>query len=566
MLLLYYVICVKHALTNSLILQGVGFTCIDPNNSDIEGCRDILQYKRDDQGLLYLDSQDVSYNHRQLCSLDFSTYKLNARQSLGIILTKDRIINWFVDGEWKGGILVDNYPLDRPLWGIIDVCCRCTQVTAEICDGEYSLLGDFICFRCLTYTLFLTCLVSTYAKSHERLLLESGLLTLPNPAPLKQSSGQGGLNQKQPQSEELIRQLLQEQESLRQQVQTKNEEIQAKDAEFQRKDAEIQRKDSRIQGLQEELIQERETVASVSAENHQLQQQVVGLRRMVSSLSATTRTTPSSNEIDFWQVSPDEVSVREDKVLGGGAWGYVAKGTFRGTAVAVKRVYRQILHQSTLERVRREIRTMSQIRHPHLVLFIAAVLDEKTGPMIVTELLDISLREAYQANRIGNNKRRIFQHITSALVYLHQQREPIIHRDVSSANVLLNSLPNNTWLAKLSDFGSANLARYASTPGEGSILYTAPEAYPHPPNSPTPPPPQTTKIDVYSFGVLACEVITRVFPESDKFSGLIEAVGHSWPQIHQLVSSCVSYSPQDRPTTMTILTRLQQLDSEPCMT
>ena len=206
---------------------------------------------------------------------------------------------------------------------------------------------------------------------------------------------------------------------------------------------------------------------------------------------------------------------------------------------------------------------MAQIRHPNLVLFIAAALNEETGPLIVTELLDITLRQAYKANRVGGNKRRIFRDVSSALVYLHQQREPIIHRDVSSANVLLMSLPNDAWLAKLSDFGSANVARYATTPGEGAILYTAPEAYPRPPTYPSPPSPQTTKIDVYSFGVLACEVITRVFPESNKFVGLIETVGHIWPEIHDLITSCVSHSPQDRPTMVNVLSQFQQLHSEP---
>ncbi|XP_064384499.1 probable serine/threonine-protein kinase DDB_G0271682 [Halichondria panicea] len=238
-----------------------------------------------------------------------------------------------------------------------------------------------------------------------------------------------------------------------------------------------------------------------------LRGQVDVLQRRVASLSATNRSS-HPQEVEFWQVSPEEVSIREDEILGRGAWGYVAKGTFRGTTVAVKRVYPEILRQTTVDRIRREIRTMAQIRHPNLVLFVAAVLNEQTGPMIVTELLDTPLRSAYQDNRVGPNKRRIFGDISSALVYLHRQREPIIHRDVSSANVLLLSLPNNKWLAKLSDFGSANLARDATTPGEGAILYTAPEAYPQPPSSRQPPPQQTTKIDVYSFGVLACEVVT----------------------------------------------------------
>ena len=282
----------------------------------------------------------------------------------------------------------------------------------------------------------------------------------------------------------------------------------------------------------------------------------------MTSLSAAKHS-QNSQEVEFWQVSPEEVTIREDKVLGGGAWGYVAKGTFRGAPVAVKRVYPAILRMSTLERIRREIRTMAQIRHPNLVLFIAAVLSEQTGPMIVTELLDTSLRSAYEDKRIGANKRKIFEDVSLALVYLHGQREPIIHRDVSSANVLLISQPNDTWLAKLSDFGSANLARYATTPGEGAIVYTAPEAYPLPPTSPTPPPPQTTKIDVYSVVVLVCEVVTGVFPESDKFRDLLGRVRRMWPQIHPLIISCISHSAQDRPAMDNVLSQIKQMDREP---
>ena len=293
-----------------------------------------------------------------------------------------------------------------------------------------------------------------------------------------------------------------------------------------------------------------------------LRGQVDVLQQRMAYLSTINRSS-HTQEVEFWQVSPEEVSIREDEILGRGAWGYVVKGTFRGTMVAVKRVYPEILRQTTVDRIRREIHTMGQIRHPNLVLFVAAVLNEQTGPMIVTELLDTSLRSAYQDNRVGPNKRRIFGDISSALVYLHRQREPIIHRDVSSANVLLLSLPNNKWLAKLSDFGSANLARDATTPGEGAILYTAPEAYPQPPSSPQPPPQQTTKIDVYSFGVLACEVVTRTFPKSELFVRLLSSMEGVWRELHPLITSCVSHSPQDRPSMDTVLHHIKQLDSEP---
>ena len=205
---------------------------------------------------------------------------------------------------------------------------------------------------------------------------------------------------------------------------------------------------------------------------------------------------------------------------------------------------------------------MAQIRHPNLVLFVAAVLNEQTGPMIVTELLDTSLRSTYQNNCVGPNKRMIFGDISSALVYLHRQREPVIHRDVSSANVLLLSLPKNKWLAKLSDFGSANLARDATTLGEGAILYTAPEAYPihlHPLNHHH----NRQQRSMCTVGVLACKVVTQTFPKSELFLRLLSSMKGVWPELHPLITACVSHSPQDRPSMDTVLQHVKQLDWEP---
>ena len=364
-----------------------------------------------------------------------------------------------------------------------------------------------------------------------------------------------------------------EDSQLQQQLTRANEQLTQSRSDNQELRQEVSEKGQEITRLQQQLTHANEQLTHSNnqrqrsdTENQQLvgtlRGQVDVLQRRVASLSATNRSS-HPQEVEFWQVSPEEVSIREDEILGRGAWGYVAKGTFRGTTVAIKRVYPEILRQTTVDRIRREIRTMAQIRHPNLVLFVAAVLNEQTGPMIVTELLDTSLRSAYQDNRVGPNKRRIFGDISSALVYLHRQREPIIHRDVSSANVLLLSLPNNKWVAKLSDFGSANLARDATTPGEGAILYTAPEAYPQPPSSRQPPPQQTTKIDVYSFGVLACEVVTRTFPKSELFYRLLSSMEGVWRELHPLITSCVSHSPQDRPSMDTVLLHIKQLGSEP---
>ena len=294
----------------------------------------------------------------------------------------------------------------------------------------------------------------------------------------------------------------------------------------------------------------------------QLQQNLSDLRRECHHLQQRLGSIPTpthTQEVEFWRVSPEEVQVNQHEILGGGAWGYVAKGKFRGQNVAVKCVYPSILQPTTVDRIRREISTMAQVRHPNLVLFIAAVLDDRTGPRIITEILDTNLRTAYEENRLGSNKLRIFQDIASALNYLHLHREPIIHRDVSTPNVLLQAVANNMWKAKLSDFGSANLVRYATTPGEGAIIYTAPEAFPQPPTSPTPPPPQTPKIDVYSYGILLGEVVTQELPDPTRLQGMVRQVRRQWPQIHPLVTGCIQHSPENRPTMAYILDELDKL-------
>jgi len=140
-----------------------------------------------------------------------------------------------------------------------------------------------------------------------------------------------------------------------------------------------------------------------------------------------------------------------------------------------------------------------------------------------------------------------FRDVASAPKYLHLHREPIIH---STSNVLLGlEALANMWKAKLSDFGSANLVRYAiaTTPGEGAIIYTAPEAFPQPPTSPTIPPPQTPKIDVYSYGVLLGEVNTQELPDPSRLQEMVEEVQKLWPQMHPLVTSCVQHRPEKCP-------------------
>ena len=66
---------------------------------------------------------------------------------------------------------------------------------------------------------------------------------------------------------------------------------------------------------------------------------------------------------------------------------------------------------------------------------------------------------------------------------------------------------------------------------------------------------QTPKIDVYSFGVLLCEVVTRTLPED-----LIETqekLKKMWPSMYSLADACVSYDPNHRLTIAEVLTSLR---------
>ena len=264
----------------------------------------------------------------------------------------------------------------------------------------------------------------------------------------------------------------------------------------------------------------------------------------------------------FWIVPRHHVTVLE-RSLGDGAWGNVREGKFRGQQVAVKCVHETIFSKQTMQRVYREICTMSQVHHPNLVLFIAAVLDDQGGPMIITELLDTTLRKAYEDNLLSPDLylcMDIFRDVASALCYLHGLEEPIIHRDVSSTNVLLKAVAKGEWKAKLSDFGSANWAKEASTMGEGAIVYTAPEAYPVHPSLSVKLPPQTMKIDVYSYGILLCEVILREFPNPATLHEMKAKVMAKYPFLHPVVLTCTENDPEQRPTMSRILEEL----SDPC--
>ena len=319
------------------------------------------------------------------------------------------------------------------------------------------------------------------------------------------------------------------------------------DARLQEEIGHLRHNDAR---LQEEIGHLRHNDARLRDEVTQLQSRVQQLQSRIEQQPKLG----SDSDISFWLVSHTEVHSTGQR-LGKGGWGSVVVGSFRGQSVAVKELHSSIRSPYYDELLRREISLMAKVRHPNLLLFITAVLDKpgRSDPIIITELLDTDLRSAYQDGKLASNRVRLFilRDVAAALNYLHLQREPIIHRDVSSANVLLQALPDNKWRGKLSDFGSANIVQYACTPGPGNRQYTAPEVLREEK--------QSTKMDVYSYGKLLCEIFTNQFPDPRAFPSMMQSMARSWPLMHRIVNTCVDHDPTKRPTMNSIVEQLNTL-------
>ena len=249
----------------------------------------------------------------------------------------------------------------------------------------------------------------------------------------------------------------------------------------------------------------------------------------------------------LWVVSHDQFTIGEE--IGRGAWATVHDATFRGAKVAAKSLHKLIITTSTKELFQREMEMALHCQHQNIVTFFGATL--KDPPIILMELMDSSLRIAYEKGKIeGHQISGILHDVASALHFLHTRPDPVIHRDVSSANVLLKAQYNGEWLAKLGDLGTAKIQRYVTTPGPSALAYAAPEV--------ADPKRHSTKMDVYSFGVLVVELLTKTLPFQN-LNALTAQIKQQFPQYHQLVTNCTNQQLSDRPTMYKVIGQLEKI-------
>lgn len=291
---------------------------------------------------------------------------------------------------------------------------------------------------------------------------------------------------------------------------------------------ELANKNIELDGLKQEnngRTEESLTLRAELEETHQLRNE----QDRVELINAHLEDLSNERQSDSrdWILERDELFLMKQQI-GVGGWGTVELAKFRGTEVAVKKIHHLILSRHNRRLFEREMAIASRCRHPCLVQFIGATNDDG-APLFVMERLEVDLRTLLSRETPENpNCLQIGFDTICALNYLHKSKPvPIIHRDVSSANVLLHR-GKDRWRAKLSDYGAANFARLSMTKNPGAVLYCAPEACTNN---------QTSKLDVYSFGVLFCEMCTQELPIPEERQEQVDMVTN--PNYKDLIKRCL---------------------------
>ena len=294
-------------------------------------------------------------------------------------------------------------------------------------------------------------------------------------------------------------------------------------------------------------------------------------------------------------IPPQELAIREaiheagllitnlqetGRTLGKGSYGEVVEVRVNARLCAAKKLHSVFSAHDVppkekaamAECFEKECRRILQLKHTNIVEMIGVHFDPATQlPTLVMELMDTSLRNYLDNNPASSvalsTKYRILLDVASGLVYLHTLPPPlgpIVHRDLTSSNILLS--PGNPVVAKIADLGQAkNDPVYATRRQQ---LSQVPGNEDHmPPEAWFDNPVYNTSLDIFSFGVVMLHTLahqwpkplgrfnlvstTKVRPEVERRKTYLDKID-SCP-LKPLVVRCLSDEPEDRPTASEVL-------------
>ncbi|KAG6719137.1 hypothetical protein I3842_04G188300 [Carya illinoinensis] len=220
-------------------------------------------------------------------------------------------------------------------------------------------------------------------------------------------------------------------------------------------------------------------------------------------------------EIDFKDIVSVTKNFDDEYCIGMGGQGSVYKAVVpEGEIFAIKRLHpyekNDLLEVTQMKNFKAEMHALTEIRHRNIVKLYG--FSAFNGSMffiyeyVERGSLGSLLQGAKEANILNWDMRlKIIRGVAHAMSYLHHDCvPPIVHRDLSGSNILLNS----EFEPKISDFGTARMLRNCEsiwTTPVGSYGYIAPEL--------ASTMEVTNKCDVYSFGVVTLELFVGKHPQ-----------------------------------------------------
>jgi len=227
------------------------------------------------------------------------------------------------------------------------------------------------------------------------------------------------------------------------------------------------------------------------------------------------RDSPQVDKIEQWRIDVNEIQMLGEPVDEDDGISFSQRGTFNGLPILVKGFRFQTMSETLIDELMNDLVDFSALDHPHVVQFLGVARHDVVVYQITEYLSRGSLFDLLQRSKrplAPQTILRMAKEIAEALEFLHSSE--MIHGYLSSKNVMLDPEMRvkvcDIGIRRIKSFAEVMLVKRMTTP------WSAPEVLQGETASP--------RSDVYSFGIICWELLTRKVPYEGK---TMEWIQHS---------------------------------------